>query len=142
MNSIKVIFILAFLFLHLENMQGKNIAIDGNDSGKVVIIKDERIDTLINRNIRINTKKQSFPGYRVQIYFGSRRVDALNAKAEFIRQFPDIKPYELYHPPNYKIRVGDFRTRHEAFKLYEELLAKYRFKTVFIVTENISISEL
>ena len=142
MNCIKTILLLAFLFLHLGNLQGENKENDDIDSGKVIIIKDERIDTLTNRNIRINRKKQSFPGYRVQIYFGSRRADALNVKAEFIRQFPHIKPYELYQPPNYKIRVGDFRTRHEAFKLYEELLAKHRFKTVFIVTDNISICEL
>ena len=40
--------------------------------------------------------------------------------------FPDIKTYRIFDRPNwFKVKVGDFRTREEAAKVYFEILKKY-----------------
>lgn len=108
--------------------------------GKIIIQKDYRIDSLLNRHIRINNEKQSITGYRIQIYFGSTRVEALSSKADFIRKYPDLKIYMIYEQPNYKIRVGDFTTRYEAEKYHKQIIAE--FKSSFIVPDEISLPEL
>lgn len=59
-------------------------------------------------------------GYRVQIFTGSSRDEAIKAKALFIQKFPDIDNYLEYEVPNYKVRVGDFLSRWQA----KELCAK------------------
>ena len=107
--------------------------------GKVEVVKDARIDTFAARRAELN--KAGGPdaminGYRVQIFTGGNRKDAYNAQAKFQEQFPDIHSYVIYNEPNFKVRVGDFRTRLDAEKLQNEL--KKWFDGMFIITEKIN----
>lgn len=60
------------------------------------------------------------PGYRIQIYYSSvrnAREESAKAIANFINEFPDIKPYTQYQEPGYfMVRVGDYRTKIEGYK--------------------------
>ncbi len=56
-------------------------------------------------------------GYRVQIFTGPNRDEAIKAKALFIQKFPDIDNYLEYEVPNYKVRVGDFLSKWQAREL-------------------------
>ncbi|MCJ8211883.1 SPOR domain-containing protein [Mucilaginibacter sp. RS28] len=114
--------------------------------GKVEVIKDSRIDTLIAR--RYATAKSgtgtttgfSSNGYRVQIFSGSDRNQAFKAQAKFQDKYPDIRTYISYHEPNFKVRIGDFRTRLEAQKMLYEL--KPWFPLMFIISEKINPPKL
>lgn len=132
-----ILLLLSFRILFAQTITASDSLIT---EGAIVIIKDYRIDSLIERQNYINNKKPGIMGYRIQIYFGSQRNNANNVKAEFLQKYPDIKVYLMYQQPNYKIRIGDFRTRLEAHKLYLELLNE--FHTVFIVPDEISLPEL
>ena len=106
--------------------------------GKVEVIKDPRIDTLIAKRADLNKAVGlgQVTGFRVQIFSGSNRRDAYNTQSKFQQDFPDIRSYVIYSDPNFKVRVGDFRTRLEAEKLQDQL--KRSFDGTFIITEKIN----
>ncbi|MBS1524230.1 MAG: SPOR domain-containing protein [Bacteroidetes bacterium] len=106
--------------------------------GKVEVVKDPRIDTLIARRAELNKSVglDQVMGYRVQIFTGSNRREAYDAQAKFQQQFPDIRSYIIYNEPNFKVRAGDFRTKLEAEKFQDQL--KKWFSGTFIITEKIN----
>lgn len=97
-----------------------------NNASGVVVHADPRIDLLLkkHRNIQIGYI-YSGKGYRVQIYTGTDRAKANELKVDFIRRFPGIRTYLTYVQPQFRVKVGDFKTRAEAQKLYEETNAVY-----------------
>jgi len=106
--------------------------------GKVEVVKDPRVDTLIARRAELSKAVgvDQVTGFRVQLYTGANRKDAYAVQAKFQEQFPDIRSYVIYSEPNFKVRAGDFRTRIEAEKL--QLEAKKYFTGTFIITEKIN----
>lgn len=65
-------------------------------------------------------------GYRVQIYNGTSREEAMRIKAEFMRGYPGIRSYLSYVAPHYRIKVGDFRRREDAVGLFREASDTYK----------------
>ena len=108
--------------------------------GKVEIVKDARIDTFAARRLElakaISADGGMINGFRVQIFTGADRKEAYNTQAKFQEQYPDVRTYVIYNDPNFKVRVGDFRTRLDAEKMQDEL--KKWFTGLFIIQEKIN----
>ncbi len=109
------------------------------DTGKVEVVQDYKIRELLNKHIDINSKAP-IKGYRIKIHFGADKNKAKEIKAKFISKFPDIPAYEKYDQPNFNIRVGDFRTKLEAYKFLKEI--QVDFPSSFLVQDNIEMPEL
>jgi hypothetical protein len=110
------------------------------DRGKVEVVKDPLIDTLIARRLSLKVKTPealSSNGYRVQIFSGSGRNDAFNAQAKLQAKYSGMRTYIIYNEPDFKVRAGDFRTRLEAEKFKQELQSS--FTGLFIIAEKINI---
>jgi hypothetical protein len=111
--------------------------------GKVEVDKDPKVDSLIGTYL-INSKgganNASSDGFRVQIYSGSDRKGAFNAQAKFQDKHPEVRTYLIYREPNFKVHIGDYRSRLEAEKVVEEL--KPAFTGLFIVEEKINLPKL
>jgi hypothetical protein len=93
-------------------------------NGKITIVQSDDITRLIDRHLYEEGKKKSISGFRIVIFskYGSTaRVEADKALALFIRNYPDTKAYFTFDYPDYKIYVGDFRTRTEAIKFQLEV---------------------
>jgi hypothetical protein len=89
------------------------------DSSTVAILKDPRIDQLVRKQIEINEQttrdsRRYVQGWRIQVINSPDRSKVFAAKATILQEFPDWKPYLLYSSPNYKLRVGNFKTQEEA----------------------------
>ncbi|MCY1635652.1 hypothetical protein [Marinifilum sp. D737] len=99
-----------------ESVETKNDSI-----GTVNILQDERIDQLLETDSIINSQKQSFTGYRIQIFFGGStdREKAFQIKDEFLELFPEERAYVVYTAPDFRVRVGNFRTKLESIELYK-----------------------
>jgi hypothetical protein len=83
------------------------------DSATVIVHKDPRVDDLIRQQIQINEEttrdaRRNIPGFRIQVINSTDRNKVFAAKAKIYQQFPDLKPYLLYQPPNFKLRVGNY----------------------------------
>jgi hypothetical protein len=114
--------------------------LSAQEKGKVLVIKDPQIDSLIARRIELNRagltgNNVTLSGYRLQIFSGLDRQAAYSEQAKFKARYPAINTYISYTQPNYKLRVGDFRTRLEAEKLMNEL--KKYYTSMFIFSEMI-----
>jgi hypothetical protein len=92
----------------------------------VVVEKDPRVDQLVKKQIEINeaTTRESrryVQGFRIQVVNSPDRAKVFAAKAKVYEQFPDWKSYLLYQSPNYKLRVGNFKTQEEAQDAMKQL---------------------
>ena len=102
---------------------------DSITGGKVIIHADPKIEQLLKLNISVNRKEQLFQGYRIQILSRSSygtNIDTLkNYTKRFEEEFPDIPAYLQYTDPDFKIRVGNFRSRIEAIPALKRIRKKY-----------------
>jgi len=110
---------------------------------KLNIQSSPHIKELLERHVRQNKKNNFTNGYRLQIYFGSgsnARSQATKVKTDFLSTHPVIKAYLIFKSPDFKVVVGDFRTKSEALKLQKSLI--YQFPNAFIVADEIALPEL
>ncbi|MFW5851054.1 MAG: SPOR domain-containing protein [Bacteroidota bacterium] len=114
------------------------------EQGSIHIYQDTLITELIGRHIQNNEKQEnSISGWRIQIYNSTgkeTRSDALQVRSEFLSQYPDLKTYVIYQPPIFKIRVGDFRTREEAYYYYKLIIKDYPIS--YMIKDDIILPEL
>ena len=80
-------------------------------------------------------KRVRVRGFRVQIFSGSSRSDAYAVESKFQSSYKDIASYVTYEEPNYRVKVGDFRSRSEATSFMRELRSQY--SNVFVFTEDV-----
>ena len=100
--------------------------------------QDPRLDKMLNWHIEKNKKKDGIDGFRVEIFFSSEldaKAQALDKKVEFLSKYPDYVVHVKYDAPNFRVRVGDFRTKNEALKLYKKVNKSY--PVAFIVADKI-----
>jgi Sporulation related domain. len=103
------------------------------------IVSGNAINDLLQRQYDQSRKNSTFPGFRVQIYFGSgtsAHGQAQKIKADFSTTNPGTKAYLTFKSPDFIVRVGDFRTKSEALKMQKVLLDKY--PGAFIVADEIN----
>ncbi|HOX77550.1 MAG TPA: SPOR domain-containing protein [Bacteroidales bacterium] len=102
--------------------------------GHVSVIRDERIDSvLVNyESLRLklmeNPDTKLIPGYRIQIFFDSGLNSSDRARQtrdEFLLLFPDIPAYVSWKAPNYRVRVGDYKSRLDAEKDLQLIMISY-----------------
>lgn len=102
------------------------------------INQDPRLDKMLKWHIENNKINNKIDGFRVEIFFSSdldAKDKALKKKKEFLSVYPDNIVHVKYVSPNFRVRVGDFRTKNEALKLLREIKGTYT--VAFIVTDKI-----
>ncbi|TDS14911.1 SPOR domain-containing protein [Sphingobacterium paludis] len=82
-----------------------------------------------------NAKRVKVRGFRVQIFSGSSRNEAYAVQSRFQNAYKDMGSYVTYNEPNYRVKVGDFRSRAEATNFMRVLRSQY--SNVFVFTEDI-----
>jgi hypothetical protein len=107
---------------------------------QIQVISTPELDSLVERNQQSNLQNPTISGYRVQIFFGSDRKAANDARTKFLQLYPELDAYLVYQQPNFKVRVGDFRTQQEAQAIFRNLLT--HFDKVFIVPDKINLPKL
>jgi hypothetical protein len=117
------------------------LALSQASSGKVEVIQDSRVDQLVAKHIELNQNRAGAPGYRIQIFFDSgnnSKTKGQTVYEEFRARYPEVPAYLTFKAPNYKVRVGDFRTRLEAVRFLQDLLPVY--PGAYVITDWINIS--
>jgi len=108
------------------------------DKGKIEIFQDPKVDILVSKHIQINQKQQGIDGFRVQVFFDSgsnAKTQAQAVQEEFRSKHPDVEAYLTFKSPNYRVRVGNFRTRLDAQHFLNEISTDY--PNGFITDEQI-----
>ncbi|RLD30324.1 MAG: SPOR domain-containing protein [Bacteroidetes bacterium] len=104
--------------LSVCNLQAQNAIVTVN--------QDRQIDKLLSLKKEVNRTESK---YKIQIYNGNRS-GAEEARLEFRKSFTDWSTDMKYETPNYKIWIGNFKTRLEADRTL--LKVKKKFGSAFI----------
>ena len=83
------------------------------------------IDNKLNDITSHNKTSSTAPGFTIQVYSGTSREQASQAKALVYKTLPKSRPETRYEQPIYKVRVGEFGDRLEAQNIYAELLKEF-----------------
>ena len=86
-----------------------------------------------------NNAAKKLTGYRIRVYFenGQNARNRSEAVARSISgSYPGLGVYRTFESPNFKVTVGDFRTKDEALKIFHSLKASY--PTAIILKETIN----
>ena len=100
----------------------------GGTTGDIKIIQDEKVDLLVNKHIQINQARKGIEGFRIQIFFDSGTNSKTRAQSifdSFKAKNPETGAYLSFKAPNYKVRVGDFRTRLDAQRYLNSINEEY-----------------
>jgi hypothetical protein len=126
MKRIVVIFVLFMItgFLFAQGVK----------PGHLVIHQDPMLDSLnfkydiLRSQILEVEDNKGIPGYRIQIFFDSginSGERARRAREDFAFLFPDVPGYVTWKAPNFRVRVGDFRSRLEAERALQLIIVGY-----------------
>ena len=102
------------------------------------VISSGEISDLLKQQYDLGRRTGTFPGYRLQLYFGSgvqARARAERVRAEFNALHPDTKIYLIFKSPDFIVRAGDFRTKSDALKVLKSLSTG--FSNAFIVSDEV-----
>lgn len=106
---------------------------------QVKVIANQETSKLLEQHISSNkTLEGKQKGYRVQIFFDSgnnSRQQAISVRNEFASRYPKIKTYITFKEPNFRVRVGDFRTRSNA-RGFQQYIAETHPQS-FVVKDDI-----
>ena len=119
-----------------------NLAQNDGESGHIEIIQPVQIENLLKMQIANNRLEEGISGYRIQIFSDSKqsaRQRAEDIHMNFMRSFPDIEAYRKYDTPNFKVFVGDFRTKNEALRELKKIIKI--FPGAFIISDTIQIEK-
>jgi hypothetical protein len=115
------------------------------DSGKVAVLKDPRMEVLIKKQIQINEEttrdsRRSIPGYRIQVINSNNRDKVFSLKSKIYQQYPELKLYLMYQPPNYRLKAGNFRTPEDA-DVYLKKLSSLFPSGMYVIHDTIEVKQ-
>ena len=123
-------FLLFFLFPLVHSVSAQ--------TGQVTVVGDVAVNEMVSRHVELNNRVKTMPGFRVQIASFSginSKNSAFSLRDRFMTDYPTVQAYIVYDEPNFKVKVGDFRTRLEAYAFLQEIKDVYKG---YIIRDNIN----
>lgn len=107
--------------------------------GKVTVQKDNRIDGLTEfvgtpQNGKVNV---TMKGYRIQAYLDKDKNKVNQLRAQYLSAHSEQPAYIDFLAPNFRLRIGDFRTKLDASAYLEQI--KVIFPDAIIVMDDIEL---
>ena len=102
----------------------------------VVLKQSDAVRQALNGQIINNAEKQ-FSGYRIRIYFNSvqsARTESNSVLNRFQTLYPGVPAFLSYSSPNFRVVVGNYRTRMDAERALE--LIKEDFPSATIIRDK------
>lgn len=96
---------------------------------QVRLTGDVAVTQMVEKHVELNNKVKTIPGYRVQIasFSGtSSKANAFELRDKFMADYPEVQAYIVFDEPNFKVKVGDFRTRLEAYAFLQQIKEFYK----------------
>jgi hypothetical protein len=106
-----------FVFiLNNNNLWAQNTGVSVN--------QDPKFEQLLEEKRKINSSITANDRYKIQIFYGDIQ-NARKVLADFQKNFPSLDATIIFSSPNYKVQVGNFKTKIEADRNHQEILTKY-----------------
>ena len=125
----KILMIIALVSVFMPMAGAQQYTYGGNRSrGRVEIKGDVAVFQLVQKHIELNERVRTIPGYRIQIASLSGTASksrAFEMKDRIRASYPGVEAYVVFDEPNFKVKVGDFRTRLEAYVFLQRIRTEY-----------------
>jgi len=92
-----------------------------NTKGEIISINQKGVDKLVLKYKQILKKTGGVEGWRIQLIFKDQKDEILPYQIKFTNLYPEIPVQIAFDSPNYKLTVGNFRTRNEALKIKHQI---------------------
>ena len=92
--------------------------------GKTNVSVDPKIDQLLKEKRKLNTGLFLNEAYKIQIFYGNSE-ESKKKLQEFKREFKDLDGTIIFNSPNYKVWIGNFKTRIEVERAMLDIKKKY-----------------
>lgn len=106
--------------------------------GNVCVEENYKVRQAVSRQVEANKGPEGeVDGYRIRIYFDNKqksREESQEVMARFKALHPGYNVYLKFNNPNFKVTVGDFRTKVDAQIALKEIIKA--FPSAFIVKEK------
>jgi hypothetical protein len=93
-------------------------------NNNVTLNQDSNFEQLLNEKRKINSSITINDRYKIQIFSGEVE-DARKTLSEFRKEFKNYDGTIIFSTPNYKVWVGNFKSRIESERNLAELKKKY-----------------
>ena len=77
-------------------------------------------------------------GYRIRVFYDNSpqaRTRSESIEKTLMEQYPEHKVYRSFESPNYKVLIGNFRSKDEALRIFNALRKTY--PTAYIIKDTI-----
>ena len=92
-----------------------------NTKGEIISINQKGVDKLVSKYKQILKKTGGVEGWRIQLIFKAQKEEILPYQIKFTNLYPEIPVQIAFDSPNYKLTVGNFRTRNKALKIKHQI---------------------
>lgn len=92
--------------------------------GVVQIETSAKIDEIIAKKKQFNKSLKEVNGYKIQLFYGNEK-NSHKIKEEFEAMFPEIDATIIFSSPQWKVQIGNYRTRLEADRNLIEIKKEY-----------------
>lgn len=96
------------------------------------------LDQIETKHLEAWSKVKKVEGYRIQIMAlsGSNSKSIIEKmQVDFSASFPEIPAYVTYFEPSFRLRVGDFRNKLDAYRVYK--MISIQFPGAYIIKDKI-----
>lgn len=118
----KKIFILILLGTIILNVNAQK------RRGTIQIVGDRKVTDLVNTHVEFNERVKTIPGFRIQIASetgSNSKAKAFSVKERFLQEYPEVSAYLVFDEPNFKVKVGDFISKLDAFVFMQKIKSQY-----------------
>jgi hypothetical protein len=92
---------------------------------KTIANEDPKVEQLLNEKVKINTSLSINDRYKIQIFSGVSDI-AKKTLHEYKQENKNEDATIIFQTPNYKVWVGNYRSRMEAERNLIEIQKKYK----------------
>ncbi len=109
----------------------------GQEYKECILDQTDQVNKLLDSLAIKNLEASRIQGFRILIYSGNERDEAIKAKENAYVLFPKADVYMTYQVPSFKVRFGDFYSRLDAWTTLLKLQAQ--FPQAVITNEIVNI---
>lgn len=92
-----------------------------NTKSEIISINQKGVDKLVAKYKQILKNTGGVDGWRIQLIFKDQKEEILPYQIKFTNLYPEIPIQIDFMSPNYKLTVGNFRTRNAALKIKHQI---------------------
>ena len=120
------------------------LSTEGPYGNRVRIVQPQSMRSAMENQISVN-RTQKIQGFRIRIFSSNAqtaRSTSQHVKEEFESLYPEVPAYSKFVDIDYRVLVGNFRTRSEAMRFHKDLTTRPQYRGAVIVREPIDFPPL